>query len=126
MGIWIREKTAAKRAGVPIWMIRDECRSGRLKSQKWGKRGKFLIDPVDFAAWLQQYRQQLQIQAEAAMATAQAPSRRQLSPERAELERQSQRQQQALKRFLDDGDHEGASIVAKALLLTLAELEDER
>jgi hypothetical protein len=106
-------------------MIRDECCSGRLKAKKWGQRGKFLIDPVDFAAWVQEYRQQLQIQGEAAMATAKAPRRRQLSPASAELERQSQKQQKALKRFLDDGDEQGALVVVRSLLATLAEMQDE-
>lgn len=119
----IREKTAAKRAGLPVEIIRIECRTGRLKALRWGRRGKFLIQPKDFESSLQEWRQQPERER---LIPLERPTQRRPKQtlERSELEAQSQAQQRALQRFLDDGDSEGAAIVARALLARLAQLAE--
>lgn len=103
----------AERAGVSPPTIYSALRNGALKGRQFGRRRLWRISTEDFRAWCD-YRH--------THGKAKAHARRKLDPERIELEAQHQAQEKAYRRFLADEDHEGATIVKRALALTAEQL----
>jgi hypothetical protein len=108
-------RMCAERAGVSPGTIRGALKRGQLKGRQFGRRRRWKVSTEDFREWCRNKH-----------ALKMRSQRRKPDPERDELEAQQKAQERALRRFVEDGDEQGAAVVARALLATVAQLEDER